>query len=309
MLADNYSTWSFGALWLGEFEQAVVEAEEAYRITKSIDNTWGQATSRLWIGLAYLEQGRFEAALEVQRDGLRLALEAEVPPAVMFMGAFLGMSYGVIGSLPDGFAALKEALQVDPTQFLSFACMPRSVLARLHLWNGDIPQARLAMQSSYEGFKPVGSMHAADQVLITDAEIELAAGDSSKAIERIDQMLSLARAAGRRLYLPEALLLRGRALLAQSALTQAGENLQEAHQWADQLGSRRVLWQILLEQSRLAAKSGDPDRAEQLRAAAGQAVIQLTASISNPDLRRSFAALPDAREALAGQVGAGPTAG
>ena len=308
MLADNLSTSSFGALWVGEFEQAVVEAEEAYRITKSIDNTWGLATSRLWIGLAYLEQGRFEAALEVQRDGLRLALEAEVPPAVMFLGAFLGMSYGVVGSLADGFAAVREGLQVDPTQFLSFACMPRSVLARLHLWNGDIPQARLALQSSYEGFKPVGSMGAADLVLITDAEIALADGDSSKAIERIDQLLSLARAAKRRPYLPEALLLRGRALLAQSALTQADENLQEARQWAEQLGSRRVLWQILLEQSRLAAKSGDPDRSEQLRAAAGQALLQLTASISNPDLRRSFAALPDAREVLAGQVGAAPTA-
>jgi hypothetical protein len=87
----------------------------------------------------------------------------------------------------------------------------------------------------------------------------------------------------------------------------AREALQRALKEAEELGSGRVLWRILLEQSRLEAESGNSSDAEQLRARAGSAITELVTSIDDPELRRSFAGLPDAREALAGQVDSAPT--
>jgi hypothetical protein len=91
-------------------------------------------------------------------------------------------------------------------------------------------------------------------------------------------------------------------------LEPAREGLRRSLKEAEELGSQRILWQILLEQSRLEAESGNAAEAEQLRARAGSAIAELAASIDDPELRRSFTALPDAREALAGQVGAAPPA-
>jgi hypothetical protein len=121
-------------------------------------------------------------------------------------------------------------------------------------------------------------------------------------------MLELAAAARRRPAVPEALLLRGRGLRALGELEPAREGLRRSLKEAEELGSQRILWQILLEQSRLEAESGNAAEAEQLRARAGSAIAELAASIDDPELRRSFTALPDAREALAGQVGAAPSA-
>jgi tetratricopeptide (TPR) repeat protein len=143
---------------------------------------------------------------------------------------------------------------------------------------------------------------------LADAEISLAEGNPQRAVERLDQMLELAAAARRRPAVPEALLLRGRSLRALGEFELARDALQRALKEAEELGSGRVLWRILLEQSRLEAESGNSTDAEQLRARAGSAIAELVTSIDDPELRRSFTALPDAREALAGQVGAAPPA-
>jgi tetratricopeptide (TPR) repeat protein len=154
----------------------------------------------------------------------------------------------------------------------------------------------------------VGSLNVADIVLLADAEISLAEGNPQRAVERLDQMLELAAAARRRPAVPEALLLRGRSQRALGEVQLAREALLRALKEAEELGSGRVLWRILLEQSRLEAESGNSTDAELLRARAGSAIAELVTSIDDPELRRSFTALPDVREALAGQIGAAPPA-
>ncbi|MGH2620376.1 MAG: adenylate/guanylate cyclase domain-containing protein [Anaerolineales bacterium] len=307
MLADNYAGGSLVAYWLGQYDQVISLAEESYRITKSIDNTWGQASSRVWIGMAYFELGRLGLAIETLSEGLKLAKQADVRLAILFSGSFLGLAYGFLGSPQLGFAAVDEATSVDPNQFPHVWPAAMASLARLRLWNGEPAAARQASIESYKRLKPVGSLNIADSVLMADAEITLAEGNPQGAIDLLDRMLGLAAAAHRRPAVAEALLLRGRGLRALGELKPARESLRKSRREAEALGSQRVLWQILLEQSRLEAESGNRGEAEELRTQAASAVTTLAASIDDPELRRSFEALPDVRETLAGQVGATPT--
>ncbi len=299
MLADNFAGGSLVAYWLGQYDQASSEAEESYRITKSIDNTWGQASSRIWIGMAYFELGRLGLAIETLSECLKLAKQVNARLAILVSGSFLGLTYGFIGSPQLGFAALDEATSVDPNQFPHIWPAAMAALARLRLWNGEPAAARQASTESYKGLKPVGSLNVADSVLLADAEITLAEGNPKRSVELLDQMLELAAAAHRRPAVPEALLLRGRSLHALGELEPARNSLRRSRKEAQELGSQRILWRILLEQSRLEAESGNRSEAEQLGAQAASAVTMLATSIEDPGLRRSFEALPDVIEALA----------
>ncbi len=67
---------------------------------------------------------------------------------------------------------------------------------------------------------------------------------------------------------------------------------------AEELGSGRILWRILLEQSRLEAESGESARAAELGAEAGGAVSDVLEKLKDPELRESFSSLPDVQEVL-----------
>ena len=171
--------------------------------------------------------------------------------------------------------------------------------AKLHLLAGDLPSAREASDESYVDFKPVGSLNLADLVFIADAEIALAEGRPEHALERLDELLKLAEQAGRRPAVPEALLLKGLALSAQGDEQGAREDLDRARREAEAISAGRHLWRILLEQSRMEAKSGNEGLAAELGAEARIAVSVILDELKDPDLRQSFEGLPDIREALA----------
>jgi class 3 adenylate cyclase/tetratricopeptide (TPR) repeat protein len=308
MLGDNFAGGAMAAYWLGQFDQAISEAQESYRITKSIGNIWGQAASRVWIGLSYFEVGRLDLAIDTLTECVDLSREGGIRLAILIAGSFLALTYSTLGAHELSLIAYEQAASVDRSQFPHVWPIVPAVSARLMVRNGQVGEARRASEESYIGLKPVGSLNVADIVLLADAEISLAEGNPQRAVERLDQMLELAAAARRRPAVPEALLLRGRSLRALGEFELAREALQRALKEAEELGSGRVLWRILLEQSRLEAESGNSTDAEQLRARAGSAIAELVTSIDDPELRRSFTALPDAREALAGQVGAAPPA-
>jgi tetratricopeptide (TPR) repeat protein len=258
--------------------------------------------------LSYFELGRLELAVKTLTECLNLSREGGSRLAILVAGSSLALTYGTLGAHQLSLTAIEQATSVDRAQVPHVWPIGPAVLARLLLWNGQLGEARRASEESYIGLKPVGSLNVADFVLLADAEISLAEGNPKRAVEVLDQMLELAAAARRRPAVPEALLLRGRSLRALGELELAREALQRALKEAEELGSGRVHWRILLEQSRLEAASGNTSEAEQLRARAGSVISELAASIDDPELRRSFVALPDAREALAGPVGAAPTA-
>jgi hypothetical protein len=101
-----------------------------------------------------------------------------------------------------------------------------------------------------------------------------------------------------RQFLPAALLLKSRALIVSERPQEADPLLREARSRAEDMGYRRLQWEIDGELSRVAADRGDVAEAAALRAEAASIVTAITDTIDDEELRSSFLALPDVRAAL-----------
>ncbi|MCH8339461.1 MAG: AAA family ATPase [Chloroflexi bacterium] len=299
MLADNLQVQAAYAYWVGEFEQVMALAQEAYQMARAIDNLWGQSSALIWLSLAYADAGQFDQALEAQEECLRNSRQMGTLLPQLVMAPSLALTYGSLGEMKPAWESMESAFLVDRNQFRNWWPFVWSCSARLHLLAGDLPAARKASDQSYIEFKPVGSIHMSDGVFMADAEIALAEGRPEHALERLDELLKLAEQTGRRHDVPEALMFRALSLSALGKTEGAREDLQRAREQAEELGSGRILWRILLEQSRLEAADGNSPKAAELGTQAKAAVSGIIDSLSDPDLQQSFESLPDVQEALA----------
>ena len=299
MLGDNCAAGGFVNYWLGRYDESIDDSEESYRITKSIDNTWGQSTSRIWLGVTYIEQGRFELAIETLNDGLQLGLDADVEVTATICRVYLGMAYGNLGRIDQAFEALEKTVAADRGQFAHiWRPVADSILSTLHLMRGDLYEARRRSQASYQDLRPVASITAADFVFIADAEIALAEDEPERTVELMDKLLRLAEQAQRRPPVAEALLIQGRAFRTLGNHEAAQASLHRALTEAKELGAKRMIWQILLELGRLEDDAANKAEAHMFYAQAEAAVSELAESIEDVELRRSFESLHDVKEAL-----------
>ena len=96
-----------------------------------------------------------------------------------------------------------------------------------------------------------------------------------------------------RQFLPAALLLKSRELIASERPEEADPLLREARSRAEALGHRRVLWLILRELGRVRAAEGDAEEASRLKDEAGRIVLEIASTIDDESLRASFLTRPD----------------
>jgi predicted ATPase/class 3 adenylate cyclase len=299
MLADNLQTQAALSYWLGEYKQAIDLAQESYQITQALENMWGQVSALMRLGQIRGEMGHFEQAVQAHEKCLQVAREIGMHLPVMAMGTSLALLYGNLGAMKRAWKMMEQVQSLDRGQFRAFWPVVWAVSSRLHLWEGDLPAARQASDRSYKDYKSVGVINIADYVLIADAEAALAEERPDHALELMDELLGLAELAGRRIGVPDTLLVRALSLRALGKIEDARESLRQARLEAEEIGSGRTLWRILLEQSRLEAVEGSAALAAEFGAEARNAVSDILEQLEDPELRESFEALPEVQEALA----------
>ena len=80
MLSDSLTVSSHVCAGLGEYDQAVAFSEEAFQISQSINNLYGQSYSRDMVGYVHWERGqpdRFRYSLMTEAERLTLWTELE----------------------------------------------------------------------------------------------------------------------------------------------------------------------------------------------------------------------------------------
>ena len=299
MLADNLQTQASLSFWAGEYAQAVDLAQESYQITLAIDNMWGQLSALMRLGLVSGELGRFEQAVEEHEKCLEIARAVGMHLPLMAVGSSLALLYGSIGAMERAWKTIQQVQSLDRDQFRIYWPVVWAVSSRLHLWAGDLLAARQASDRSYKNYQPVGAINIADYVLMADAEVALAEGRPDHALELMNELLVLAEQSGRRIGVPEMLMFRALSQRGLGKFEDARADLRRARQEAEEINSGRILWRILLEQSRLERAVGEANVADGLGAEAKAAVSGIIESLNDPDLRQSFESLPDVKEALA----------
>jgi hypothetical protein len=117
-------------------------------------------------------------------------------------------------------------------------------------------------------------------------------------IRLADDFIAAFRRFGGRVFVADALYLKGRALLGQGETEAGYQVLQEARAEAEALTSRRILWEILHTLSEVEAARGNAAEAEVLRGQAREIITYIADHAGSPDLRASFLSLPKVRDVL-----------
>jgi len=125
-------------------------------------------------------------------------------------------------------------------------------------------------------------------LLLAKCRLALARSDVSTGIALAESALELAQGCKLGRYLPEALFLKGELLFLQGDLQAAKLTLEQARIEAGNLGSRRLLWQII---ATLAELESDKELSLGLIAEAREIVGFITDHLSDPDLKQSFLCL------------------
>jgi len=295
MLANSLSTLCAISVFAGEYEQALPFSQEAYQISESIGNRWGQSHSRYKVGYAFWELGQPEQAIAMMEDSLHLSEVSGFifPQAITRVD--LALLYGELGAIERGMETVRMALVVTETKVPFVHGLAMAALTHLHLLNGNLTEAEAVLDQSKEALTMEGYPAFSMSIHVTDGELALRQGDYERAVTMTDAVLAELHQFGMRSYIPTVLYIQAQALLGQGQNEAALKRLREAHAEAEAIGSRRMLWQILFALSKLET---DPTEAETLRQQAREIVEYITDHIDQDDLRRSFLNLPDVRAVL-----------
>ncbi|MCQ3973781.1 MAG: hypothetical protein DPW09_10085 [Anaerolineae bacterium] len=299
LLADNLRSLSTVNYLTGNYQQALTEAEEASRISQSIGNVWGHAGGLHSSCYVYLESGKPGQAIEALKEAIHLGERGGLSVFLPFGRSALGWVYSTLGAFEPGVALCRQArvevVDVPP------ALRPwvLAMIALAEILNGNLADAEATIRESEIGLRMENLTYSGSVfVFLSKVQLGLARSDTLRDIAHLDNQVAFLEHAGVRTFLPDALYLKSKALLAQGRAEEAREGLAQARAKAEAIGSQRSLWPILFAFSQLEAQHGQPVAAQKLREQAQEVIEFITDHAGTPELRASFLNLPEVQAVL-----------
>ena len=313
MLADglNASAWAYAYLGVGDKDEAFSMAEEGLRISRSIDNLWGQAHSLSTLGPLYLEGGQFAPAMKALTESIPLAEAANFVEPQVVARTFLASLYGLFGQVERGLEMAQVGLERAGEMAISIYVL--LVQIRLHLQEGNLAGASETLEAAQAkieqafGPEPTDLQLPEEYPLLNglEAEIALAEGAYDRALSLPDHALSLIGDSGGASFVADLLRLKGEALLGQGRIDEAYLAFSQARIKAEQAHSKRNIWQILyvlslpwtrwktlFALSQIEAQRGNLSAAANFRTGAAAIIRELADQAGSSELRASFLAMP-----------------
>lgn len=297
MLAHSLSRQAVWAYVAGDLDRAKEVAGEVIRIGTSIGNQSGVSIGQTVVGLVCSEQGDGRAAREALQEAVDAGRRANNTLAMTGIHAELAWVLAGAGRVEEALAAAQEALEEAERIFRPGREWTAAILLRIQLLRGDLQAAETTLsradmigiedrlgQAPIFGGMPIG---------LAAAELKLARGDLEGGLAAAGRLIEHLNRIGARLFLQDAQLLRGKALLGQGDLGEARAALEEARQVAEAAGSRRILWMILDALAEVESAAGDAGAADDLRRQAQQAVEAISQGLADDTWRAAFLSSPN----------------
>ena len=233
---------------------------------------------------------------------IRLAERAGFMPPLIQTRTELAFIYGILGAFQRAFELAELTLAAAKGQsFLGMAgpTLPLAVVAYLHALDGNLAESEVLLAEAQSGFDASGAVTGASFFInLADGQLALMRGDYARIVAEADAAIPMLRQTGIRLYFPDVLYLKGKALLGMSRTDEAWQTLNEARAEAEAIGSRRTLWPILIALSDIEAQRGNLAQAQSLHQQARQIVEFIADHAGSPELRASFLDSPDVRAVM-----------
>ncbi len=298
MLADNLGRSARAFYALGLFDDAIAAAEEARQISEAIGNLWGQSFCRMFVSFVYFDRGEMARAIRCMEECIHYADQAGFVLGEIATRADLGLAFGMLGDVERGIALAESGAAQAQQRLPGFRSWPLACLARLHRLAGNIEAAAKIISAIYDSaLKEDLATPVANHIQLAAAEVAVARQDYDRARAVLDEMLARLERTGLRAHRSDALLLKGRVLLAQTEIAQAQDTLRRARLEAESLNARRTLWQILAALSEVETHRGHADAARALREQARGIVAEIARNTPE-DLRARFLNMPTVNRVL-----------
>ena len=296
MLGENLTVGSAMHMLHGDFEAALADAGHAAEISASIDNAWGESHALITVYRVELELGRLGAAMDTIERSMELGERGGFAYAGIATRADLGRLIAYLGDGERGLALADESIEValervPPAASISHVARANALIALGRLGDAHPPLGQVDLMMLPEPdrtFLMVAWHTTRSRLALEEGDV-----DESEAIAR--ELLVDLRKNGVRVLQSEALVALARAHTAAGRDEEAGTELAEAIELAEQLGERRVLWEALACSADLHARRGAEPEAADLRRRARAIVEEIAAGVSDPELRRRFLARDDVR--------------
>jgi tetratricopeptide (TPR) repeat protein len=284
MLADGLAGFAIMACLAGNYDRSLTLSAEAYNISHSIANVWGQSHSKLYIGYIYWDRGQPDQAIKVMEECIRLGEEANYLLPQIFTRTHLGTLYASLGDTHRGLEIMQLALTIADSRVSRGRDYVIGQMAQLHLRQNRLKEAEALIAQAKKDSSPQYLRFYFKWVLLAEVELALRQDEPKRALSVTDEILKAILQSGLRSLIPAVLHLRGQCFVAMRQEEEARTSLLEARAEAERIGSRWMLLQIL---TTLADIETDPFQAEHLRQQA-QEILEHIASHSPPELQTSF---------------------
>jgi len=294
MLADSYLMTSGLGHYTGDYAAAIDDAEEALKISRSIGNKQIQTVAPFYAGLALFDQGNIgKAFLHINR-GVKIAKSEGLTLFEISGYSHLILFYCSIGAYLLADPLANRVYQNRDQLPFGFYTMGMNRVAQYKLANGLLEQAQAVHMESIKAIDlakaPLWFMA---EVLVTDAQIQLALGNPNEAIARIRKLKVRNQGAIMKNQMPWSCLVEGRSLLALGKIESASEVYREGLLIAEEIGQRRLLWQLYIALNEVEEVLQRLYAAEIARSRAREEINYISENIGDGELRNIFLARPD----------------
>ena len=272
MLAENWANTCIMRVETAQFDEAIAASEESLRISKSIENEWGQVNSQGFIGLVYLARGEIDLSLQAA-NGMITDAERIGHPGHIIGHGFLSLLYSHLGVHDLALETALHGVEVS-VSFPPFRPLSLAMLARQRMRLGEFAEAQTLLAEAGELGPQLTLQLNVQAVDMETIEYHLSLGEFSQAHSVIESLLGKMKGSGARYFLPDALILKGSYLQMLGETEEARKVLQKARAVAEEIESRITLWRIL-------ADLGEAKAAREI-------VASIEGNISDAALRETF---------------------
>ena len=264
------------------------DAEHALELAREIGHRAAEAYALFQGGLCLGSMGEYGRALAVVRQSLHIAEEIEHRQWQTAAHTVLGGMYGGLLAYPQARGHCEQALVLAREMGSSFwTRIATGYLASVAILRQDLAQAQQLLQAALSPQTPAETM-AQRMLWCAAAELALAQGQPTRALEIIDQLTASGAQARVGQSGLRILKLRGEVLVGLQRPVEAEAAFEAAQAQARAQGVQPISWRIALALGTLYHGQGRTSEAEQAFASARTLIEALAATIDDDSLRAHF---------------------
>ncbi|NIP43706.1 MAG: hypothetical protein GWO41_13365, partial [candidate division Zixibacteria bacterium] len=244
MLADSLGGLVAIHVFSGDFDAAYRFSDEAYEISRRIENIWGQSYSRYAIGFVDMERGDIDLAVQHFSQSLADAKQSNFFAGIILTQTFLSFLYSDLGHYQLAIDVVDSVFDDQPAADSALAksfFSGAKLLSRVRA--GKLEEAEKMI--SQENFA-IDQMNffAKQYAQLALCYLPFMKGDYESAIKVTGDFLEQLKSSGVEYLTPELLLLIAKSQIARGYWDEAEKTLKIARSKVEKLGSRRSQWQV-----------------------------------------------------------------